>query len=85
MTLRLIAAVDAVLDEYRSYLQTELRASDEKLRPAFEPALAEPRLLVQEPFFQAHRLGWRVVELRAEDLARSAGLVSEIRAAAGAG
>ncbi|MBI3846560.1 MAG: DEAD/DEAH box helicase [Planctomycetes bacterium] len=50
-----IAVVDQVLEEYRSYLATEFRASDEGLRQALENALDEPGFLAQEPFFQAHR------------------------------
>jgi DEAD/DEAH box helicase len=55
MTLHPIAAVDQVIEEYRSYLFTEFRARDPKLREALERAMAEPRFLAQEPFFQAHR------------------------------
>lgn len=55
MTLHPIAVVDAVLAEYRSYLATEFRASDERLRRALDAALDEPGFLAQEPFFQAHR------------------------------
>lgn len=55
MTLHPIAIVDQVLAEYRAYLATEFRASDERLRQALERALDEPRFLAQEPFFQAHR------------------------------
>jgi ATP-dependent helicase YprA (DUF1998 family) len=55
MTLHPIAVVDQVIEEYRSYLFTEFRARDLKLREALERAMAEPRFLAQEPFFQAHR------------------------------
>lgn len=55
LTLHPIAIVDQVLAEYRAYLATEFRASDERLRQALERALDEPRFLAQEPFFQAHR------------------------------
>ncbi len=47
--------MNQVLEEYRAYLATEFRASDEKLREALERALDEPRFLAQEAFFQAHR------------------------------
>ncbi len=50
-----IAVVDQVLREYRSYLATEFRASDERLSQVLERALDEPGFLAQEPFFQAHR------------------------------
>ena len=55
MTLHPIAVVNQVLEEYRSYLSTEFRARDEKLRQALEEALDEPGFLAQDPFFQAHR------------------------------
>ena len=55
MTLHPITVVDHVLEEYRSYLSTEFRASDEKLRESLEEALEQPGFLAQEPFFQAHR------------------------------
>jgi len=55
MTLHPITVVDQVLDEYRSYLSTEFRASDKALRQALDDALDEPGFLSQEPFFQAHR------------------------------
>ncbi|MBI4602214.1 MAG: DEAD/DEAH box helicase [Planctomycetes bacterium] len=55
MTLHPITVVDQVLDEYRSYLSTEFRARDARLRDALESALAERGFLAQEPFFQAHR------------------------------
>jgi hypothetical protein len=55
MTLHPIAVVDQVIEEYRSYLHTEFRARDEKLRRDLEEALDQPRFLAQETFFQAHR------------------------------
>lgn len=50
-----IEVVDQVIDEYRSYLLTEFRARDPKLRAALEEALTRPLFLAQEPFFQSHR------------------------------
>lgn len=55
MSLHPIAVVDQVLTEYRSYLLTEFRARDEKLRRALDEALDGPRFLAQDPFFQVHR------------------------------
>ena len=55
MTLHPISVVNEVLDEYRSYLSTEFRAKDEKLRRALEEALDKPGFLARDPFFQAHR------------------------------
>ena len=55
MTLNPITVVDQVLAEYQSYLSTEFRARDPKLREALEAALEEAGFLAQEPFFQAHR------------------------------
>jgi hypothetical protein len=55
MPLHPIAVVDQVLAEYRAYLATEFRATDESLRAALDQALGEPTFLAQEPFFQAHR------------------------------
>jgi hypothetical protein len=55
MTLHPITLVDRALDEYRSYLATEFRASDPALRKALEDALEQAGFLAQEPFFQAHR------------------------------
>lgn len=55
MPLHPIAVVDQVIAEYRSYLETEFRARDEGLRAALEEALAQPRFLAQDPFFQAYR------------------------------
>lgn len=66
MTLHPIRVVDEVIEEYRSYLRTEFRARDEKLRADLEAALDQPQFLAQEPFFQAHRpyrLGKRWSEL----------------------
>ena len=50
-----IRVVEQVIDEYRSYLLTEFRARDPKLRAALVEALERPLFLAQEPFFQAHR------------------------------
>ncbi len=55
MPLHPIAVVDHVLEEYRSYLRTEFRARDPKLRAALEAVIDSPLFLAQEPFFQAHR------------------------------
>ncbi|MFY0576328.1 DEAD/DEAH box helicase [Cystobacter fuscus] len=55
MSLHPIAVVDQVLEEYRSYLLTEFRARDPKLRRDLEEALERPLFLAQEAFFQAHR------------------------------
>lgn len=55
LALHPIGIVDQVLAEYRAYLATEFRGSDERLRQALEQALDEPRFLAQEPFFHAHR------------------------------
>ena len=55
MPVHPIAVVDRILEEYRSYLLTELRASDPTLRQALTEALDRPGFLAQEPFFQAHR------------------------------
>lgn len=55
MPLHPIAVVDQVLEEYRSYLLTEFRARDPKLRAALQEALDRPLFLAQEAFFQAHR------------------------------
>lgn len=55
MTLNPITVIDQVLDEYRSYLETEFQARDPELRAALEAALVETGFLAQEPFFQAHR------------------------------
>lgn len=55
MTLHPILALDQVIDEYRSYLQSEFRAKDPALNAALEAELDQPRFLAQEPFFQAHR------------------------------
>jgi len=55
MSLHPIAVVDQVLEEYRSYLSTEFRARDERLRQALTEAIERPRFLAQDPFFQAHR------------------------------
>jgi hypothetical protein len=55
MPLHPISVVNHVLDEYRSYLRTEFRARDPKLRAALEEAIDTPLFLAQEPFFQAHR------------------------------
>lgn len=54
-TIHPIRAFDQVLGEYRSYLRTEFRAKDEKLRAALERELDTPGFLAQEPFYQAHR------------------------------
>jgi len=50
-----VSIVDHVLEEYRSFLQTEFRARDPKLRAALEEALRQPRFLAQDTFYQAHR------------------------------
>lgn len=55
MTLHPISVVNRVIDEYESYLLTEFRARDPKLREALQEALKQPRFLAQEPFFHAHR------------------------------
>lgn len=55
MALHPITIVDQVIEEYKSYLLTEFRARDEKLRKALEEALTRPLFLAQESFFQAHR------------------------------
>lgn len=55
MTLNPIAVVHDVIDEYKSYLRTEFRARDPKLRDALEKELDAAGFLAQEPFFQAHR------------------------------
>lgn len=55
VTIHPIAVVDQVTDEYESYLLTEFRARDARLRTALEEALLRPLFLAQEPFFQAHR------------------------------
>ncbi len=55
MSLHPIQAVEQVIDAYRSYLLTEFRARDKKLREALEQELQNPLFLAQEPFFQAHR------------------------------
>ncbi len=55
MPVHPIAVVDRIIEEYRSYLLTELRASDPTLRQALTEALDRPGFLAQEPFFQAHR------------------------------
>ena len=55
MALHPIAVVDEVIQEYKSYLTTEFRASDLQLRQALEEAINERGFLAQEPFFQAHR------------------------------
>jgi hypothetical protein len=55
MSLHPIAIVDQVLEEYRSYLLTEFRARDSKLRQDLQDALERPLFLAQEAFFQAHR------------------------------
>ncbi len=55
MPLHPIALVDRVLDEYESYLKTEFRARDPKLRQALEQALDQPHFLAQDTFLQAHR------------------------------
>lgn len=55
MPLHPIQAVDAVIREYRDYLQTEFRAKDPQLKAALERELDRPLFLAQEPFFQAHR------------------------------
>ena len=55
MTLHPIAVVDRAIAEYRSYLFTEFRARDPKLRAALEQSLDERGFLAQDPFFQAHR------------------------------
>ena len=47
MALHPIAVVDQVIDEYRSYLATEFRASDPHLRQALEEALDRPGFLAQ--------------------------------------
>lgn len=54
-TLHPIAVVEQVIEEYRSYLRTEFRARDEKLRQDLEDGLDRARFLAQEPFFQAYR------------------------------
>lgn len=53
--LQPIPIVDQVIEEYRSYLLTEFRARDEKLRGDLKDALDRPRFLAQEAFYQAHR------------------------------
>ncbi|HMP75061.1 MAG TPA: DEAD/DEAH box helicase [Kiritimatiellia bacterium] len=53
--LQPIPIVDRVIEEYRSYLLTEFRARDEKLREALREAVERPQFLAQESFFQAHR------------------------------
>ncbi|GAB4215213.1 MAG: DEAD/DEAH box helicase [Roseiflexaceae bacterium] len=50
-----IVALEHVTEEYRSYLLTEFRAKDPSLKAALEQALASPRFLAQDPFYQAHR------------------------------
>jgi hypothetical protein len=55
VTLHPVRVVDQVLEEYRSFLLTEFRARDPKLRAALEEAIAEPRFLAQDTFYQAHR------------------------------
>lgn len=55
MPLHPISVVDHVLEECRSYLRTEFRARDPKLRAALEAAINTPLLLARELFFQAHR------------------------------
>lgn len=55
MNIQPIRVVESVLDEYQSYLETEFRARDPKLREALEDALKRPHFLAQEPFYQAHR------------------------------
>jgi hypothetical protein len=55
VTLNPISVVDEVIDEYKSYLRTEFRARDPKLRGALEEELDAAAFLAQEPFFQAHR------------------------------
>jgi Lhr-like helicase len=55
MPLHPISVVRHVLDEYRSYLETEFRTRDEALRHSLEEALERQGFLAQEPFFQAHR------------------------------
>ena len=55
MTLNPITVVHEVIDEYKSYLRTEFRARDPKLREALERELDAAGFLAQEPFFQAHR------------------------------
>ncbi len=55
MPLHPITIVDRVIEEYRSYLMTEFRARDPRLRAALVEALDRKGFLAQEPFFQAHR------------------------------
>ena len=55
MTLHPITIVDQVIEEYRTYLMTEFRARDTRLRASLEEALQRPLFLAQEPFFQAYR------------------------------
>ena len=55
MTLNPISVVHDVIEEYKSYLRTEFRARDSKLREALDRELNAPGFLAQEPFFQAHR------------------------------
>ncbi len=55
MSLHPIRALDAVIREYRDYLQTEFRAKDPELKTALERELDRPLFLSQEPFYQAHR------------------------------
>lgn len=50
-----IAVVDNAVSEYRDHVLTEFRASDATLRQALEDALARPRFLAQDAFFQAQR------------------------------
>ena len=45
MPLHPISVVNHVLDEYRSYLRTEFRARDPKLRAALEEAIDTPLFL----------------------------------------
>ncbi len=71
MTLNPISVVDEVIDEYKSYLRTEFRARDPKLREALERELDAAGFLAQEPFFQAHRpfkagRAWRELGLDAK-------------------
>lgn len=55
MPLNPITVVDAVLGEYASYVRTEFRARDPRLRAALEREFDAAGFLAQEPFFQAHR------------------------------
>lgn len=55
MPLNPITVVRDVIDEYASYLRTEFRARDPRLREALERELDAAGFLAQEPFFQAHR------------------------------